>query len=423
MKLTRRKLLVGGSLAAAGALVLRPGDLGVKYHDEYFSALSQSLDQTEAAKPTLVVDKQRLDANIKTVRQHVDGRFEYRIVAKSLPSVPMLQYIMEQADTRKLMVFHQPFLTQVSQAIPDADVLLGKPMPVKAAQAFYESTRHESFNDEDQLQWLIDSPQRLGQYRDLAASLQRRLNINIELDVGLHRGGVQSDADFLAMLEMIEGNEFLKLSGLMGYEPHIGKVPGDALDHRDQAMETYQHFVDLAEKTLKRSIQDLCLNAAGSPTYQFYSEGKASDYPMNELSSGSCLVKPSDFDLDSLADHIPASFIATPVLKIKQQTEIPGVTGLGKIMSLWNQNWEKTFFVYGGYWKAIPESPKGLTLNPVYGRSSNQEMLNGSASIQLKQDDWVFWRPTQSEAVFLQFGDILLYDQGKISERWRILVG
>ena len=37
-------------------------------------------------------------------------------------------------------------------------------------------------------------------------------------------------------------------------------------------------------------------------------------------------------------------------------------------------------------------------------------MLAGSAKVELAQDDFVFMRPTESEGVFLQFGDIAVYD-------------
>jgi D-serine deaminase-like pyridoxal phosphate-dependent protein len=40
--------------------------------------------------------------------------------------------------------------------------------------------------------------------------------------------------------------------------------------------------------------------------------------------------------------------------------------------------------------------------------------------VNLKADDWVFLRPTQSEFVFLQFGDIAVIDQGQITERWPV---
>lgn len=420
---SRRSVLLGSAAVGVGALAgLRPSDEGAMHggrHDEYFSALSDALDKKQLGKPSLLVDKSLMAKNIETIISHVSGRYDYRIVAKSLPSIEMLKWIMAQAKTEKLMVFHQPFLSAIANQIPKADVLMGKPMPINAVKTFYKALDTDSdFNPESQLQWLVDNPERLKQYAQFAADKKRKLQINIELDVGLHRGGVNQDKKLISMLKQIEGSDYLTLSGFMGYEAHVGKVPGNAYDQRDDAMAIYSHFVTLAEQYLQRSLQNLTLNAAGSPTYQFYKEG---DWPINELSAGSCIVKPTDFDIDSLADHVPAAFIASPVIKTLPQTQIPGVSGLGKIMALWNQNLEKTFFAYGGYWKAKPESPKGLRLNPVYGRSSNQEMYNGSASIQLQQDDWIFLRPTQSEAVLLQFGDILVYEDGQVAEAWPIL--
>jgi D-serine deaminase-like pyridoxal phosphate-dependent protein len=107
------------------------------------------------------------------------------------------------------------------------------------------------------------------------------------------------------------------------------------------------------------------------------------------------------------------------VLKRVDTVEIPGIN-VGGLQGLWNPNRARTFFTYGGYWKAKPESPEGLTTNPLFGRSTNQEMLNGSTNINLQPDDWVFLRPTQSEFVFLQFGDIAIYQDGEITERWPV---
>jgi D-serine deaminase-like pyridoxal phosphate-dependent protein len=81
-------------------------------------------------------------------------------------------------------------------------------------------------------------------------------------------------------------------------------------------------------------------------------------------------------------------------------------------------NTERAFFIHGGHWLAKPESPPGLEYSDLFGRSSNQELLMGSASVDLRADDYVFLRPTQSEVVLLQFGDLLVYDGNDIVERW-----
>jgi D-serine deaminase-like pyridoxal phosphate-dependent protein len=413
----RRSVLFGGLAGAAGlGLYLRPGDMGGS-HSPYFVSASQALDAVGLAQPTLMVDRARLLENVDTLSSHVQERFDYRIVAKSLPSLPLLELIMERTGSDRLMLFHQPFVNEVAVNIPHADVLMGKPMPVAAARAFYSQLAPGNFVPEQQLRWLVDTPERLVQYRDLALELQRNMLVCIELDVGLHRGGVSADEQLVAMLDLISASPQLQFCGFMGYEPHIVKVPGDPLVYRDKAMATYSHYIELAQSHLGAAWpEDVLLNAGGSPTYQMYNEG---DFPFNELSAGSCLVKPSDFDLPSLADHKPASYIATPVLKSLDTLEVPGID-LGGLMSAWNPNRKRSFFTYGGYWKAQPESPPGLIYNPLLGRSTNQEMLNGSSSVNLKADDWVFLRPTQSEFVFLQFGDIAVIDQGQITERWPV---
>ncbi|MFK8021942.1 MAG: DSD1 family PLP-dependent enzyme [Pseudomonadales bacterium] len=414
---SRRRLVLGATgLAALGAAaVLRPRDKG-QNHSSYFEKMSAALRNAHFAKPTLVIDRSVLLKNIETLNGHINGRFDYRVVGKSLPSIPLLQLVMKEADTNRVMMFHQPFLSEVTAKMPAADVLVGKPMPVAAAENFYRGYGPESsFDAERQLQWLIDTPARLHQYQQLAKSRSIKLQVNIELDVGLHRGGVAINEELSAMLLLIDGDPNLSFAGFMGYEPHIAKVPGNKLKLRDKAMTVYSDKLAIAEQVLGKSLSDLTLNAGGSPTYQYYNEGR---FPQNELAAGSCLVKPTDFDIPSLSDHMPAGFIASPILKTSKGTHVPGVAGLGKAMEWWNPNRAQTFFSYGGYWKSVPESPKGLVNNPLLGRSTNQEMYNGSNRISLAVDDWMFWRPTQSEFVFLQFGDIAVYDNGEIVDTW-----
>ncbi len=56
----------------------------------------------------------------------------------------------------------------------------------------------------------------------------------------------------------------------------------------------------------------------------------------------------------------------------------------------------------------------------LYGRSPNQEMVNGSPTVGLNVEDQVFLRPIQTESVLLQFGDLLAVRGGKIVETWPV---
>lgn len=147
-------------------------------------------------RPVLLIDLDRLDHNIDVVVQSVKrGGKQLRLVEKSLPSPGLLSYIARRAGTQKLMSFHQPFLNHDAVTFPQSDILLGKPLPVRSAELFYQ-THKGPFDPSRQLQWLLDGPVRLQQYLALAQGLGTRMRINIELDVGLHRGGV-SDVNVL----------------------------------------------------------------------------------------------------------------------------------------------------------------------------------------------------------------------------------
>lgn len=421
----RRLLLGGGVLAAAGVLGLRPGDHG-RPHDAYFRQLQAALKQQGLMRPCLVVDLDRLDHNLNEVVQSVArGGKQLRLVEKSLPSPRLLSYISGKAGTRRLMSFHQPFLSQDAVNMPDADILLGKPMPVVMAAGFYRGLTG-AFDPARQLQWLLDTPARLREYLMLAQGLGTRLNINIELDVGLHRGGVGDGRGLADMLSLIEENpEHLTFSGFMGYEPHVVMLPrllGSPQTLLDQAMAIYRERVEQLRRDFPSlwrepgSARPLTFNTAGSPTYRLHENEQLS----NDISVGTGLLKPSHYDLPTLATHQPAVFIATPVLKATGPVRLPGLDGASRLFSWWDVNQRETLFLYGGNWLADYVSPPGLQVNSLYGRSSNQEIVNISRAAGLRVDDLVFMRPAQSEAVLLQFGDLIVVRGGQVLDAWPV---
>ena len=56
--------------------------------------------------------------------------------------------VFQASGSQRLMVFHQPFLNRVAAHFPQADVLLGKPMPVAAAHNFYRQFTGGGFDPE-----------------------------------------------------------------------------------------------------------------------------------------------------------------------------------------------------------------------------------------------------------------------------------
>lgn len=415
----RRSLLLGSAgiavAAAGGALLWRPDNRGGPY-DAYFRGLNHMLRTHGHGRPVMMIDLDRLNHNVDVIAGSVGTDKTYRVVVKSLPSVPLLGHVMERAGTNALMVFHQPFLNAVAENFPEADALMGKPMPVSAARTFYNKLGRSRFDPSRQVQWLIDTHDRLLQYQALARELGVSMRVNVEIDVGLHRGGLQAPEALDALLSTISNDpDHLSLSGFMGYEPHLTGLGAD-LKHPavKSVLGIYSGFIDRA-KAAGIDVRKLTFNGAGSHTLRIYER----DDTMNDLAAGSGIVKPTDFDTLHLSDNQPAVFIATPVLKRYDDLKIPGDNALlERGLSWWDPNMRRVYYIYGGYWKARFESPKGI-MDSLY-HSTNQQPITTSPEVDLAVDDYVFLRPTQSEFVMLQFGDLMVVKDGRPVDSWPV---
>lgn len=409
----RSVLIAGGALALAGlgTWAARPEEMG-GMHDGYFNGLAAALKRAGLNRPILVIDRQRLAANIRAIRQGVDGaKLPLRVVAKSLPSPGLLQTILAGMATDRLMVFSAEMLLQLLPLHPGADYLLGKPLPVSEFLRVADQAGAEAAA---RVQWLIDTPRRLAQYTEAAKARGIALRASFEIDVGLHRGGF-ADGPALAAAVATAVAAGVQVAGLMGYEPHVPKMPSPDSAYAD-AQGAYRAAIEVLNGAGLIPAA-LTLNSAGSPTFRRHCRGTVA----NEVSVGSAFVKPGDFDYGDLADLQSAAFIATPVLKASESQDLPGVEAFSGAMHWWDRNTQRGFFIHGGHWLARPVSPPGLEYSKLFGRSSNQELLTGSARIDLKADDTVFLRPDQSESLFLQFGEIAVFDGREIAETWPTL--
>src|SRR5579859_1412747 len=96
---SRRGVIVGGvAIAGAAALAWPKSDKGGG-HDAYFTTLSLALGRAGIAEPVLVVDTQRLAANIRAVTETLAGRKALRVVVKSLPCHDLIDAIASGVGT------------------------------------------------------------------------------------------------------------------------------------------------------------------------------------------------------------------------------------------------------------------------------------------------------------------------------------
>ncbi len=386
---------------------------------DYFFVLNRELGRAGPAEPCLVIDVDRLDDNIHAVVGALPKGRALRIVDKSLPSPTLIRHVLQRARTHRLMNFHLPFLAQLVEEIAELDVLIGNPLPVRSVQSFFAGLHRGSWQRlAREIAWLVDTRERLAQYLELAERLQLRFRIAIEIDVGLCRGGVSEPEQLAPLMDrMHEHGERLRFAGLVGYDAHAAKAPRPL--SRDAAIERVQRRYRAFVEYLTIRYQPLLLdppiwNGAGSTTALL----QGSDTPLNDIAVGSAFLKPLDFDLPSLGELEPSVYIATPLLKRLRGVRLPYLGRLGGWLS--GGRGMDACFIYGGHWLARPVHPQGTRTNALCGVSCNQQMVMIPSGTVLAVDDYLFLRPTQSEAVLLEFGDLIIVREGRVVDRWPV---
>ncbi|MDO5654306.1 MAG: alanine racemase, partial [Brachymonas sp.] len=346
------------------------------------ATLGPALQRAGIERPALVLDHAAFMHNLAWLHTHLPSGYARRIADKSLAAPELLAQTLQGLHSQRTMSFHLPLTRQVLQQHPDLDVLMGKPMPVGEAARFIKDCPQAA-----QVCWLVDSLERLAQYRQIATQ-GAKLRVALEVDIGLGRGGF---ADVAAVAQAVKEMGDLQLQGLMGYEAHVSALPGLLGGGTTRAMQQAQERLADFVAALPPHARQI-VNTGGSTTnLMLPASGVA-----NELTVGSAAVKPSDFDQPCNQPLRPALYIATPVLK-RVPHGVPAHPRLSNWLRRLRLIGAEVAFIYGGKWMARPVYPPGLKPSPFFGSSSNQQGFVWPSAAG--NADWVVLRPTQSEAV------------------------
>ena len=399
----------------------------------YFAELNAAIKNGHAGASAGIIDLDRLDHNVDFARQQLGSKYKLRLVAKSLPSLDLLKYLMEKGQTNKLMVFSEPFISEILKTwnADSLDILLGKPLPVDAV------ARLSALKGWNSINWLVDTKERLNEYLAFAKKGNTPIKISLEIDIGLHRGGFETTAQFAEALEIIKANaQYLQLTGLMGYDGHVPYVPfyinkEHAISNAfEDAQQSYSKFVDELKKHSDPAfVNTLTFNSGGSRTYFRYRDFKGTT-PVNDVAMGSGFLCPAQFpELEQLG-HQPVLFLSSPVLKKIASSELPFAEKISPIVNWWNPNLKVSYYMLGGGWPGNEVAPTGLVRNPFLSENDlgysnllpNQSLSCSSDESNMQVGDFIFSQAWEGDGM-LVFEKVLLYRKNKIVGEWETYKG
>ncbi len=378
-----------------------------------FAAWNRALRADAAGRETAFVDLDAVDHNLTRVGGALGHRIDLRLVAKSLPCLDLLEYMMVTAGTNRIMAFAEGMVGELLLRFGDrVDILLGRPAAIGALERTFKrlDEQDEKHNPASRVRWLVDTEARLGEYAMFAEHRHEPIDIALEIDVGLRRGGARSERELLAMLSLIDASENLRFAGLMGYDGHVPFAAGETAPsvEFELVQRRYDSFVRTGQQAFPALFDGRqVFNGGGSRTYHEYVDEVVT--PVNDVAVGSALFYPSNFhDLD---DHglRAASFFATPILKRTDPAETPFDESFLPGIAHGNRNVEVAFYMTTGDFPGSRIYPDGLTQNLDPARAEkpprlvnllpNQGRWWGSRDLPLEVGDFIFYQPWEADAI------------------------
>lgn len=413
-------------------IIIKPKKTSSQYQPE-FAILNNELKAHHAGASAGIIDLDALDYNLNFVTGQLGNNFKLRLTTKSLPSIELLKYLMDKAHTNRLMVFSEPFIAELLTRFDgdSIDMLLGKPLPVEALG------RLKAYKGWNNISWLVDTKERLNDYLLFAKRENVKLKLSVEIDVGLHRGGLQTTEELADVVKTLQQNtQYAQLTGLMGYDGHVPYVPFYINKEKaiKKAFVNVQHCYSAFADELKKHydpafISTLTFNGGGSKTYFYYPQYREIT-AVNDIAMGSGFLAPTEFPELLVLGHKPALYLAGPVLKKIETEKLPHAEILSGMVNMWNPNIKVSYYMLGGGWAGEPVAPTGLRKNPFWDSDDknfmnqlpNQALLSSSDQNNLHVGDFVFYQPWEGDGM-LEFKNLLLFRQNKIIGEWETYRG
>jgi D-serine deaminase-like pyridoxal phosphate-dependent protein len=113
---------------------------------------------------------------------------------------------------------------------------------------------------------LVDDASNVEQISDAARKAGTEVGLLVELDVGLHRSGVRSVAEAVALAELVDRSPGVRLRGPFGYEGHCMLEP-DREERVRKARASNEALLELADALEARGLSTEIVAAGGLGTW------------------------------------------------------------------------------------------------------------------------------------------------------------
>jgi len=225
--------------------------------------------------PALVIDYNKLVKNIKTMANFAkENKVNLRphIKTHKCPKIGQMQL---EAGAKGICV------ATIGEAEVFADNGFNDILIANEVVEINKMRRLIEINNKNLVRVCVDSQKNVKDLSELANKSNIKIEVLLDIDVGLGRTGVKSGEPALELANIIKKTPNLELVGLMGYEGHLTYLT-DFENKKKQTELCMKMLVDTSDLLNKNGFEIDYITAAGSGTYMI-----AGKYPgITEIQPG-----------------------------------------------------------------------------------------------------------------------------------------
>jgi D-serine deaminase-like pyridoxal phosphate-dependent protein len=229
----------------------------------------------ELDTPALLLDLDALDRNIRKMAEHFQARgVSWRPHAKAF-KCPAIAHRLRRAGAIGVTVA-KVSEAEVMAAAGIDDILIAHLVvgPLKTA-------RLAAVQRQADVKATVDHPDQIAPLASAARDAGTTIGILIDVNIGMNRAGISSEADAIALAETVAGSRGLRFDGVMGYEGHTLMIP-DPAAKRAAIQESIGRLLDVRGAVEAAGHPCQIVSAGGSGSYQY-----TADIPgVTELQAG-----------------------------------------------------------------------------------------------------------------------------------------
>ena len=395
----------------------------MRYNDPrtYYTDLSEAVE--DEIFPMAILDKLKYFENIAFALKQSRGK-SIRIATKSLRVPYLIQRLIgDYNQVTGAMSYHGAEAVYLASLGID-DILMGYPVMDKTIMRQVG----EINKSQPKITLMVDSRQHLDLIESIGKQLSVRMPVCIDIDLsmdvgplhfGVWRSPIHSDKSLIELLERLKTCQYIRPVGLMGYEAQIAGVPDISKEYGLKNI--------LIRKLKKNSIRKLriwrkkameliseygfdirIINGGGTGSLA----SSSTENTVNEITIGSGFYGSHFFDNYRGLSLAPALFYALQITRRPAKNRFTahagGYIASGQVESL------KQPKIY---------LPSDARLIRQEGAGEVQTPFVYSGPIDLKIGQPIFLRHAKAGELLEHFNEILVYEQGAITDRLKTYRG